>query len=102
MKMLHDGPGEDSHLNICGSASQPATRAAAPPPTGATLLSEGYLTCAEPRMPALRRMHEIVAADPRAQAKFFLLMSELHYRFLVGVERLHIGRAVLARPAVQS
>ena len=49
-------------------------------------------------MPSLRRMHEIVAADPRAQAKFFLLMSELHYRFNVGVERLHIGRAVLARP----
>ena len=49
-------------------------------------------------MPSLRRMHEIVAADPRSQAKFFLLMSELHYRFLVGIERLHIGRAVLAHP----
>ena len=43
-------------------------------------------------------MHEIVAADPRAQAKFFLLMSELHYRFIIGVERLHIGRTTLARP----
>ena len=49
-------------------------------------------------MPALRRMHEIVAANPRAQAKFFLLMSELHYRFIIGVERLHIGRVTLARP----
>jgi hypothetical protein len=43
-------------------------------------------------------MHEIVAADPRAQAKFFLLMSELHYRINLGVERLHIGRSTLARP----
>ena len=49
-------------------------------------------------MPSLRRMHEIVAKDPRAQAKFFLLMSELHYRYLIGVERLHIGRVTLARP----
>ena len=49
-------------------------------------------------MPSLRRMHEIVAADPRSQAKFFLLMSELHYRHLVGIERLHIGRLTLARP----
>ena len=49
-------------------------------------------------MPSLRSMHEIVAADPRAQAKFFLLMSELHYRFIIGVERLHIGRTTLARP----
>ena len=43
-------------------------------------------------------MHEIVAADPRAHAKFFLLMSELHYRFILGVERLRIGRTTLARP----
>ena len=85
-------------LHLCGSASQPAARAAAQPPAGATRLSEGYLACTQPRMPSLRRMHEIVAADPRAQAKFFLLMSELHYRFIVGIERLHIGRAVLARP----
>ena len=84
VKMLHDGPGKDSHLNICGSASQPATRAVAQPPAGATFLWEGYLACTQPRMPSLRRMHEIVAADPRAQTKFFLLMSELHYRFLVG------------------
>ena len=49
-------------------------------------------------MPPLRRMHEIVAADPRAQAKFFLLMSELHYRFNIGIERLHIGRLTLAKP----
>ena len=49
-------------------------------------------------MPSLRSMHETVAADPRAQAKFFLLMSELHYRYIIGIERLHIGRATLAKP----
>ena len=25
-------------------------------------------------------------------------MSELHYRFIIGIERLHIGRVTLARP----
>ena len=49
-------------------------------------------------MPSLERMHQIGAKDPRAQAKFFLLMTELHYRYIVGVERLHIGRLTLARP----
>ena len=51
-------------------------------------------------MPSLRRMHEIVAANPLAQAKCFLLMSELHYRYIIGIERLHIGRLTLARPLV--
>ena len=32
-------------------------------------------------------MHQITAGDPRAQTKFFLLMTELHYRFVIGVER---------------
>ena len=77
--MLHDGPSKESHIDA-----------------GSSL--RGYLASSEPRMPSLRRMHEIVAADPRAQAKFFLLMSELHYRFILGVERLHIGRTTLARP----
>ena len=52
-------------------------------------------------MPTLRSMHEIVAKDPRAQAKFFLLMSELHYRYIIGIDRLHIGRATLAKPRYQ-
>eukprot|EP00969_Alexandrium_andersonii_P056442 2488697-Alexandrium_andersonii.AAC.1 len=43
-------------------------------------------------------MHEIVTTDPRAQAKFFLLMSELHYRYIIGIERLQIGRMALAMP----
>ena len=90
VKLLHDGPCADYHLNM-GSASQPADSARLD-------AREGFLTCSEPRMPSLRRMHEIVAADPRAQAKFFLLMSELHYRYIIGLERLHIGRITLARP----
>ena len=91
MKLLHDGPGRHSHLNTVGSASQPAAADLASPE------ADGFLASTEPRMPSLRSMHEIVAADPRAHAKFFLLMSELHYRFLIGVECLQIGRAVLAR-----
>ncbi len=89
---LHEGPGKHSHMNevrasraemrFSGSASQPAAE----------------ITRAEPRMPSLERMHQIVAADPRAQAKFGILMTELHYRYIMGVERLHIGRSTLARP----
>ena len=90
VKLLHDGPGRHSHLNIIGSASQPAARATSQAPAGASREAEGFLASTEPPMPSLRRMHEIVAADPRAQAKFFLLMSELHYRFVIGVDRLHI------------
>ena len=81
---LHEGPGKRSHLDI----------------RGAEVVRAGGITAAEPIMPPLERMHQIVAADPRAQAKFFLLMTELHYRFLIGLERLHIGRMTLARQAV--
>ena len=40
-------------------------------------------------MPSLQRMHQIGAAQPRAQAKLYLLMTELKYGFLIGLERLH-------------
>mgnify|MGYP000409004545 CR=1 FL=1 len=98
-KLLHDGPSADQHLGI-GSAPQPAVAPQRSDASGSGTRNhdEGFLTAAEPRMPPLRRMHEIVAADPRAQAKFFLLMSELHYRYNVGIERLHIGRATMAKP----
>mgnify|MGYP003323513258 CR=1 FL=1 len=56
------------------------------------------LTDDAPDLPSLQQMHQLIAESPRAQAKFFLLMSELHYRFIIGVERLHIGRTTLARP----
>ena len=99
VKLLHDGPSGNQHLGI-GSAPQPAVALHSSARTGSVTqpVSEGFLTAAEPRMPPLRRMHEIVAADPRAQAKFFLLMSELHYRYIIGIERLHIGRHTLAKP----
>ena len=86
---LHEGPGKHSHLKI-GGASQSTE------PAEAT----SDITKAQPRMPSLQRMHQIVAADPRAQAKFGILMTELHYRFVMGVERLHIGRLTLARPLI--
>ena len=75
---LHEGPGKRSHLDI----------------RGAKVVRASGITGAEPIMPPLERMHQIEAADPRAQAKFFLLMTERHYRFLIGLERLHIGRMV--------
>ena len=94
---LHRGPSRNSHLNIshsapaAGGASQPAAGGVSQPADASHSAS-----CTEPTMPTLRRMHEIVAEDPRAQAKFFLLKTELHYRYIIGMERLHIGRCVLA------
>ena len=76
--LLHKGPGKDSHLS--------------------TPQLYDNITRAQPSMPSLEQMHQIVAADPRAQAKFGILMTELHYRYIIGVERLHIGRHSLARP----
>ena len=58
---------------LCRNGQTPAV-----PVRGIT--SWGFPTAGEPRMQALRRMHGIVAAGPRAQAKFFLLMRKLHYR----------------------
>ena len=85
---LHEGPGKHSHLRI-RSAAQPAVSDVPP-----------EIIRAEPKMPSLERMHQIGAKDPRAQAKFFILMTELHYRFIIGLDRLHIGRLTLAQPRV--
>ena len=40
----------------------------------------------------LESIHQIVVTDPRAQATLFLLMTELHYRLIQDLERLHVGR----------
>ena len=80
------GPGKRSHLDIRWAA----------------VVKAGGVTSATPIMPPLERMHHIVAADPRAQAKFFLLMTELHYRFSISLERLHISRIALAHQAVST
>ena len=77
VKLLHDGLGQDSHL-IAGRTSQAQSSSASQP------AESGYLADPEPPMPSLHDMHEIVAKDPRAQAKFSLLMSELHYRYIIG------------------
>ena len=87
---LHEGPGKRSHLDIRGGA---VARAYGSAPN---------LQSPAPTMPSLERMHQIVAADPRAQAKFFLLMTELHYRYIIGLERLHVGRTALARQALST
>ena len=105
VKLLHDGPSRDAHLKDYGRATQPAATDAVSQRVASSSNDdpaplEGYLSSSAPRMPSLRRMHEIVAANPRAQARFFLLMSELHYRYNLGIERLHIGRITLARPLV--
>ena len=47
-----------------------------------------------------KSMHEIVAEDPRAQAKFFLLKTELPYRFIMGIEKAD-SRDSLAQQAVE-
>ena len=91
---LHHGPPDDSHLTVNESrdASQFAAQNGAAQPVLPDIAQD------EPPMPSLERMHQIVAEDPRAQAKFFILMTELHYRYLVGLDRLHIGRLRLAAP----
>ena len=91
---LHEGPGKRSHLDLRGGAVARAYGASQP--VGRDLQSPA------PTMPSLERMHQIVAADPRAQAKFFLLMTELHYRYIIGLERLHVGRTALAQQALST
>ena len=65
-KLLHDGPDENSHLTG-SSAAQPADLQR-PAEEHVVTPIRGFLASTEPRMPPLRRMHEIGVADPRAQA----------------------------------
>ncbi len=53
-------------------------------------------------MPPLEGMHQRVAMDPVAQARYFMLMTELYYRYVIGVERMIIGRKTLARQAASA
>ena len=86
---LHVGPHRHAHFG----AGRRSSAADAP-----ELLGDPFLASAEPKMPALHDMHKAIAAKTFARAEFFLLMSSLHYRWVIGVERLHIGCAQLARP----
>ena len=79
---LHEGPGKRSRLDIRGAA----------------VVGAGGITSAAPIMFPLERIHQIVATDPRAQASFFLLMTELHYRLIQDLERLHVGRVASTSP----
>ena len=58
----------------------------------------GGITSAAPIMFPLESIHQIVATDPRAQATLFLLMTELHYRLIQELERLHVGRVASTSP----
>jgi hypothetical protein len=58
-----------------------------------------YLLEDEPAMPTLQVMHKLTASSPRTQATFFLLMEELVYRFLLGIDTVAIGRH-FTRPAL--
>ena len=51
----------------------------------------------EPEMPSLRQMHMLGAASPCAQARFFMLMTELVEIHLLGLEET---RTVRGRPAL--
>ena len=44
-----------------------------------------------PEMYSLQEMHRLVAAAPRTQAKFWLLMDDLVDRFLLGIEHYYVG-----------
>lgn len=52
-------------------------------------------------MPSLQEMHVRIAANPRAQAKFFLLMTELFYRHVLGLDQMSWGAKKLGCPARQ-
>ena len=68
MLLLHRGPSNNDHLGIKAAEHQdfPGDNASA-----LDILSE------TPTMPSLEAMHQIAATNPRAQARFYLLMQEL-------------------------
>jgi len=90
MLLLHNGPARDDHLNIDA------------PQLDAGMPDENFafdIRSEAPRMPSLHRMHQIAAANPRAQARFYLFMQTLHFGCLHGFDRLHIGRVNLVSPS---
>ena len=90
MLLLHNGPARDDHLNIDA------------PQLDAGLPGEKFafdIRSEAPSMPSLHRMHQIAAGNPRAQARFYLLMQTLHFSCLHGFDQLHIGRVNLVSPS---
>ena len=102
---LHKGPSSSAHLDIgrVPTLSGPTRRLQGKTPISTVDFQEKQAVqkaievVSEPELPTLQSMHRIGAEDPRGQAKFFLLMMELHYRFIFGLDRLHVGRLCLAR-----
>ena len=90
MLLLQNGPARDDHLNIDA------------PQLDAGLPSEKFafdIRSEAPSMPSLHRMHQIAAGNPRAQARFYLLMQTLHFGCLHGFDMLHIGHVDLVSPS---
>ena len=90
MLLLQNGPARDDHLNIDA------------PQLDAGLPDEKFvfdIRSEAPSMPSLHRMHQIAAGNPRAQARFYLLMQTLHFGCLHGFDKLHIGRDNLVSPS---
>ena len=93
MWLLHNGPEASAHVT---SAAEPRVHAASASELRVDTMAPEMLRAA-PRMPSLERMHQVSAANPVAQAKFFLLKIELHNKFLLGLQTQHIGRKCLSR-----
>ena len=55
----------------------------------------------EPNMPSLQHMHRLVARNPRAQAKFFLLASDLFFQ-LLGLGTVRIGKLTLCKSGMHA
>ena len=91
MLLLHRGPSRTDHLMINATEQDVSTTVG---PSAVDILSE------TPTMPSLEAMHQISASNPRAQARFYLLMQELHFKYVQGFETLRIGRKDLAKPRV--
>ena len=91
MLLLHRGPSSNDHLGINAAEHQdfPGHDASA-----LDILSE------TPTVPSLEAMHQIAAKNPRAQARFYLLMQELHFKFVQGFDTLRIGRKTLSKPGI--
>jgi len=53
----------------------------------------------DPYVPSLREMRRRLSKNPRALAKFFLLMQELACRFILGIDDIHLGKHYIAPSA---
>ena len=59
------------------------------------------LSLEKPTLPPLQKMHELVAAHPACTAKFFMLMEELNFRHLYGIDSMKLGRHNIPKTLMQ-